>query len=210
MKPERRHQHAGINVVRRIVHGEIVLDVAIVVGIDQPVGERRAQQALIGMAVGVDETRSQNAVAGIDDHGIGCDVRTDLVSLLPSANFRSFLQCGYIVPDIPASRSHRWRSRRPGGSSVSTMPPLDENTTRALQAGEIGVGLGGRTEGLRRRCARDERACGLQDFRREDLILEPRMNSLPAGFVVIIALGTCCSKGRMSLGSRSGLHYAKT
>lgn len=53
------------------MEGHVVLDVAIVIGIDDAVRQRVAQQALVAVAVGVDEAGNDDAVAGIDDCGVG-------------------------------------------------------------------------------------------------------------------------------------------
>ena len=79
---ERRRQHAGIGVLGAIMQRQIVLDVAIVVGIDETVGQQAPQQALIGMDVRVDEAGDENPVRAIDNHRAGGrDVRPYVANL---------------------------------------------------------------------------------------------------------------------------------
>ncbi len=68
---ERCDQFADMNVGRRIGECEVVLDVAIVVGLDEAVGERAPEQALVGMDVRVHETGDDDPVDAIDDDRIG-------------------------------------------------------------------------------------------------------------------------------------------
>ena len=62
------HQHACIGVGGRIGRRERIGDIAIVVGIEQAVGEDAAQQALVEVVVGVNEARQHDAAGGVD-HG---------------------------------------------------------------------------------------------------------------------------------------------
>src|SRR5262249_289118 len=52
---ERRRQHPGIGVRRRKRRSQLADDVTIVVGIDAPIGQDVAQNALVGVAMGIDE-----------------------------------------------------------------------------------------------------------------------------------------------------------
>jgi hypothetical protein len=61
-------QHADIGVLRGEGRRQRADNVAVVVGIDAAVGKDVAQDALIGVAVRIDEARNDNAVGGID-HG---------------------------------------------------------------------------------------------------------------------------------------------
>ena len=54
---QRSQEHAGIGVGRLIDRREHRLDVAIVIGVEQTIGQDTAQQALVGMIMRVDECR---------------------------------------------------------------------------------------------------------------------------------------------------------
>ena len=76
---KRRHQHAGIGVGRLEDGGQCPLDVAIVVGLEQAIDQDAAHEPLIGMAVGVDEARDDDAIAAIDHgNGFGRDIDVGL------------------------------------------------------------------------------------------------------------------------------------
>ena len=64
---ERGDQLADVNVGRRIGQRQIVLDVAVVVGIDEAVRQRASEQALIGVDMRVHKTRNDDPVDAIDN-----------------------------------------------------------------------------------------------------------------------------------------------
>jgi hypothetical protein len=81
---ERGDQHAGIGVGGRVGRGKRIGDVAVVVGVEQSIGEDVAQKPLIEMVMGVDEAGQHDAVGRIDHRGVVTgisDVRTDLANL---------------------------------------------------------------------------------------------------------------------------------
>jgi hypothetical protein len=121
---ERAQQHAHIGVRGQIGRREIALDVAVVVRIEHPVGQDVAQQALIGVAVGIDEARDHDPVAGVDHRGgiVGeRDIRPHLADLAVLDHHIGARE----VADLPVDRQHQ--------------AALDENAPRALQAGKLGI-----------------------------------------------------------------------
>ena len=85
-------------------------------------------------------------LAGIDHRGVARAAMFGRTSrILPSSISTSRLR---EVADLAVERKHD--------------AALDENAARALQAGEVGLGLSLCRERLRRRGAGDERTCGLQ------------------------------------------------
>ena len=81
---ERGEEYADIGIVDTKDRRQGGLDIAVVIGIEQPVRHDVADETLIGMAVGVDEARNDDAVRGVDDCG-GIDgdrdIRPDLANL---------------------------------------------------------------------------------------------------------------------------------
>jgi hypothetical protein len=81
---QRRRQHASVGVRGLIMKRDVFLNVAIVIGIHDAVWQRIAQQALIGVAVGIDETRNDDPIGDVDhDNGLvrGGDIGPHIADL---------------------------------------------------------------------------------------------------------------------------------
>ena len=123
---ERGDQHAGIDIVGRVGGRPLVLDVAVVIGIDQAVRQRAPQQALVGMTVGVDKAGNQDSVRRIDNHGrVGGDV--DVGPHL--ADF------SVLDQHVPGDKVADLRIERKNDAT------LQDNPSRLLQPHELGVCL---------------------------------------------------------------------
>src|SRR5262249_15044964 len=59
----------GIGIRRRKRGSELADDVAIVVGIDAAIGQDVAQNALVGVAMGIDEAGNQDSIRHVDHRG---------------------------------------------------------------------------------------------------------------------------------------------
>ena len=65
--------------IDRREHG---LDVAIVIRVEQTIGQDAAQQALIGMIMRVDEAWNDDVIGGLDRDGVsGCYIQPDFPNL---------------------------------------------------------------------------------------------------------------------------------
>src|SRR6516225_1664617 len=121
---ERRHQHPGISIRRLIGRRQDVLNVAVIVGIEQAVHQDVAQEPLIGMAVGVDETGNDDPVRGIDDRGHiarHLDIRPNLADLAALDQHVRLRE----VADLPVEGEHD--------------AALEQNAAFTLYAGKLGV-----------------------------------------------------------------------
>ena len=72
-------RHRRLCLIDRREHG---LDVAIVIRVEQTIGQDAAQQALIGMIMRVDEAWNDDVIGGLDRDGVsGCDIQPDFPNL---------------------------------------------------------------------------------------------------------------------------------
>ncbi len=145
---KRRHQGAGIDVGRQIGRGEGAADVALIVGIEETVGEDVPQYALVAVVVRVDEARNDDAVGGVDNRHIA---RRDVgANVTNPAVLDQHVGLGEVA-DLPVEREHD--------------AALNENAARALHASEFGVGtlrLRGAGQDWCRGGARRERSAQLK------------------------------------------------
>ena len=145
---ERGDQHADICVLGRIGWRDLGDDVTVVVGIDTTSRQDVAQNALIGMAVGVDEARDDDSVRGIDSHHVGgCDIGSDLTNL---AGLDQHVGVGEMA------------DRRVHGQHQAA---LEQDAALRSQAGKLGIGA---LPALRRcrggqSCAGGQARTGLQE-----------------------------------------------
>ena len=118
-----------IGIRRLIGRRQVVLDVAVVVGIEQAVGQDVAQEPLIGMAVGVDEAGNDDSVRGIDDRGR--IVATPRCPAGPRGSCR------------PRSARPRCAKSPTCRSSGEHHAALEQDAAFTLDAGKLGVGGAG-------------------------------------------------------------------
>jgi hypothetical protein len=134
---ERGDQHAGIGVGGRVGGRERIGDIAVVVGIEQSVGEDVAQKPLIEMVVRIDEAGQHDPVGGIDHRRVVTrkgDVRAHLANL---AALDEHVGLGEIA-DLPIEGEHD--------------AALEQDAPRPLHAGEQAISV--RRGSLRVRLAR--------------------------------------------------------
>ena len=143
---ERRRQHPGISVGGRKRRRQRADDVAIVVGVDPSVGQDVAQNALIGVAVGVDEAGNDDLVRRIDHRHVvrHHDVRPDLADLAVLDQH----VCLRKVADLPVERQHHARLQQD-----AALPPEAAEFRIPLGNRPLRQGLGGHHAG-REACAR--------------------------------------------------------
>ncbi len=120
---ERRRQHAGVHLCWRECGREQRLDIAIVVRHQLAVRHDAVEQALISVAVGVDEARNGDPARAIDRRCVrGGDARPDVADF---AVLNQYIRRGKIT-DLTVDGDNRGA--------------LDQNAARALQAAQRGIG----------------------------------------------------------------------